>query len=142
MMQEPPQQEGATRVPRDLSTREEIGTLVRTFYARVAEDDLLGPVFVDQAQIDWDEHMPRLIGFWCQLELGLPGSVVRPTQKHSALSSVEPFRAEQFARWVALFHTTIDGGWSGPHAESMKARAVMIARAQSTVVIGAEPWQG
>jgi len=114
--------------------------LVETFYERVREDDLLGPVFLDQAVVDWGEHLPKLTAFWCQLELGIPGFHGLPTQKHSALSSVRPFRAEQFGRWVALFHDTVDGGWAGPRAESIKSRAEQIAKLQSRIVQGAEPW--
>lgn len=124
----------------DLATPQEIARLVRTFYDRVAADDLLAPVFVDQAKVDWEEHLPRLIGFWCQLELGISGYNFQPTQKHTALSNAIPFRSEQFQRWVDLFHGTVDAGWEGPHAESIKARATAIARAQSMVVPSAETW--
>ncbi len=82
----------------------------------------------------------RLI--WCAVELGIPGFSGAPTRKHAALSSVTPFRAEQFSRWVGLLHDTIDRFWSGPHAESIKNRAVMIARAQSRIVPNAERWDG
>ncbi len=124
----------------DLATPQEIERLVTIFYARVRQDDLLAPVFVEQADIDWVLHEPKLAAFWCQLELGIAGFQGSPSQKHSALSSVQPFRAEQFARWVELFHQTIDRGWTGPHASSIKARATQIAKVQSQVVQGAEPW--
>lgn len=116
--------------------------MVNDFYDQVAEDDLLGPVFVQQAAVDWDAHRRTLTAFWCQLELGLPGFHGAPTQKHSALSRERPFRAEQFERWVSLFHATVDRRWRGAHAESIKKRASMIARAQSRLVDGAEPWTG
>ncbi len=126
----------------DLDTPAEIADLVRRFYLRVGKDDLLSPVFVDHAGVDWDAHRQTLTAFWCKVELGLPGFEGAPTQKHSALSATRPFRAEQFARWVWLFHDTIDNRWRGPHAESIKARAVMIAKAQSRMVTNAEPWNG
>lgn len=124
----------------DLGDSEQIGRLVRTFYARVRQDDLLGPVFEDQAGVDWDEHVHKLTAFWCRLELGIPGFEGAPTRKHARLSARAPFRAEQFERWVSLFHDTIDRGWSGPHANSIKHRAVRIAIAQSRRVPTAEPW--
>ncbi|MFT5733589.1 MAG: hemoglobin [Planctomycetota bacterium] len=136
-----PSGDAAATLP-DLSTPEEIDRLVRTFYDRVAVDDLLAPVFVDQAKVDWEEHLPRLIGFWCQLELGISRYTFQPTQKHTELSNAISFRAEQFQRWVDLFHGTIDTGWSGPHAESIKDRAIVIAKAQSMVVPSAEDWVG
>ena len=125
----------------DLGDPDQIAALVRAFYARVAEDDLLGPVFVDQAGVDWGEHLPKITAFWCKLEHGMPGFSGSPTQKHAALAAVIPFRAEQFGRWVSLFHDTIDHGWAGPHAESIKARAETIAQAQSTIVPNAASWR-
>ena len=124
----------------DLDGEAPIAELVRAFYARVQQDDLLAPVFVDQAQVDWDEHLPNITAFWMKLEHKVPGFSGVPTATHRRLAAAVPFRAEQFGRWVELFHDTIDAGWAGPHAESIKARAVHIARAQSRVVEGAEPW--
>ncbi len=126
----------------DVDSPDEIARLVRAFYERVAVDDLLAPVFVDQAAVNWETHRPRITAFWCQLELGIEGFHGAPTQKHRKLSAEEPFRAEQFARWVSLFHDTIDQRWAGPHAESIKARATTIAMIQSQVVPTAEPWPG
>ena len=41
---------------------EALGRLVERFYARVREDDLLGPVF-NGAIGDWLEHLERLQAF-------------------------------------------------------------------------------
>ena len=40
-----------------------IESLVRTFYARVRHDPLIGPVFESKVQ-DWDAHIGRLCTFW------------------------------------------------------------------------------
>ncbi len=37
--------------------------LIPLFYARVREDDELGPVFND-AIADWPEHLYKLVAFW------------------------------------------------------------------------------
>jgi hemoglobin len=58
---------------RDLDTPEEITEMVRRFYADVAQDDLLGPMFNDVARVDWSEHLPKLTDFWCRALLDLPG---------------------------------------------------------------------
>mgnify|MGYP003520032605 CR=1 FL=1 len=41
----------------DIASRDDISTLVVAFYGRAFEDDLLGPVFVDVAQLDLDAHL-------------------------------------------------------------------------------------
>src|SRR3546814_5694738 len=43
---------------RDLDDESEIAEMVRRFYADVAQDDLLGPMFNDVAQVDWSEPLP------------------------------------------------------------------------------------
>ncbi|MEM7048630.1 MAG: group III truncated hemoglobin [Acidobacteriota bacterium] len=125
----------------DLDSPERLETFVRAFYERVQRDDLLGPVFVDQAGVDWDEHITKLTAFWCAVELRIPGFHGSPTQKHSVLSQQMPFRAEQFGRWIELFRETVDQSWQGPHATSIKAHAERIAQIQSRVVQGAEAWE-
>ena len=125
---------------RDLENPDEIAQLVRAFYARVREDNLLGPVFNTQAKIDWDEHENKLTAFWCKLELNISGFQGAPTKKHAALSEKQPFTRAHFSRWVALFHSTVDAQWRGPHAQSIKERAVKIAEVQSKIVPRAEQW--
>ncbi|MEZ5204597.1 MAG: group III truncated hemoglobin [Acidimicrobiales bacterium] len=58
---------------RDLDDEVEIAELVRRFYADVAQDDLLGPIFEDVAHVDWVEHLPKLTAFWCRILLSKPG---------------------------------------------------------------------
>ena len=40
---------------RDLDGPEEVSEMVRRFYQGVAQDDLLGPMFNDVAQVDWND---------------------------------------------------------------------------------------
>ena len=57
--------------------------MVRRFYQDVAQDDLLGPVFNDVAQVDWVEHLPKLTLFWCRALLGMEGYVGNPFRSHA-----------------------------------------------------------
>jgi hemoglobin len=54
---------------RDLDDDVEIAEMVRRFYAEVAQDDLLGPVFINVAHVDWPEHLAELAAFWCRVLL-------------------------------------------------------------------------
>ncbi len=40
-----------------------IGVLIRTFYSRAREDELIGPIFA-AAVVDWDEHIENIANFW------------------------------------------------------------------------------
>ncbi len=54
---------------RDISTEEDIKTLVDSFYERVNSDELLSPIFNQMTQVNWDEHLPTMYQFWSSLLL-------------------------------------------------------------------------
>ena len=66
----------------DLEAESDIAELVRRFYADVAQDELLGPMFNDVARVDWSEHLPKLTAFWCRALLGQPGYEGNPFRAH------------------------------------------------------------
>lgn len=121
---------------RDLDSPEEITEMVRRFYADVAQDELLGPLFNDVAQVDWSEHLPKLTAFWCRALLGIPGYSGNPFQAHAHIHSQQPFTVEHFERWLSLFHETLDLGWVGPRADRAAELAHNVARVHSQQLIG------
>lgn len=123
---------------RDLDTPEEIGEMVRRFYADVAQDDLLGPMFNDVARVDWSEHIPKLTLFWCRALLGLQGYAGNPFRAHALVHAREPFTVAHFERWLALFHETLALGWVGPRADRAAALARNVARVHSQQLLGVE----
>jgi hemoglobin len=111
----------------DLDTRSAIHDLVIDFYREVAMDDLLGPVFVEVAEVDWAEHLPKLTDFWCRVLLGEPsydGMILGP---HQALHGLAPLRPELFDRWFLLFADAVDLRWQGPFADRAKEHAARMA---------------
>ena len=48
---------------RGIHTREDVSLLVRTFYAKVRKDELLGPIFNGIIK-DWETHLELLTDFW------------------------------------------------------------------------------
>ena len=121
---------------RDLDDPEQIAELVRRFYADVAQDDLLGPVFVDVARVDWSEHLPKLTAFWCRALLGLPGYTGNPFQAHAEVHRQQPFTAAHFQRWLSLFHETLELGWAGPCADRAARLADDVARVHAQQLVG------
>ena len=93
------------------------------FYREVAFHDLLGPVFGEVAEVDWAEHIPRLIDYWCRVLLGTPGYDGRILNAHQRIHDQQPFDAELFHRWHELFVTSVDSSWSGPYADTAKHHA-------------------
>jgi hemoglobin len=125
---------------RDLDTRSEIHDLVVRFYREIVFDELLAPVFIDVAEVDWAVHIPKLIDFWCRVLLGHAGYDGFVLGAHREVHDEAPFRAELFDRWYALWVETVDESWRGPHADIAKVHAARIATTLARRLLGIE-WQ-
>ena len=84
-------------------TPSSIVQLVDTFYARVREDAVLGPVFEAKLAGHWHEHMPRMHAFWTKVLLDTGEFQGNVFGKHMALSGIGK---EHFVRWLTLFRMT------------------------------------
>ena len=80
-----------------------IACLVDTFYERVREDALLGPVF-NAAVHDWPAHKRTLTDFWCSVALRANRYRGNPMGVHRALSGIGE---AHFQRWLALWRETV-----------------------------------
>lgn len=107
-----------------LDTRDQIERMVNLFYDQVKKDPLIGPIFNDVAQVDWNEHLPKLYNFWEDLLLGSNNYHGRPFPPHVPLN----LKIEHFERWIQLFYKTIDENFMGMKAGEAKARALRIAQ--------------
>jgi hemoglobin len=107
----------------DITTTEDIKTLVDSFYEKVNLDSLLAPVFNDFAKVDWEKHLPVMYKFWGSLLLGTMDYKGQPFPKHLIL----PIKAEHFKRWIEVFIKTVNENFQGQKAEEAKQRARNIA---------------
>ena len=78
-----------------------IERLIRGFYARLREDDLLGPIFAARIE-DWEPHLERMFAFWSSVALMSGRYHGQPMAKHLPL----PIDARHFDRWLAVFEET------------------------------------
>jgi hemoglobin len=117
----------ATGARGDIQGRADIERLVNAFYARVQQDDLIGPIFTDVARVNWAAHLPRMYDFWQSVLFGTPGFKGNPLVVHRTLARLTPLTAEAFDRWVALFQATVDDLFAGPMADEARRRAAAIA---------------
>lgn len=100
-----------------------IERLVHSFYEKVREDDLLGPVF-DARVKNWDAHLERMCLFWASVALGAATYQGSPMQVHAPL----PVDAQHFDRWLALFEETASEVCPPAAAEHFVVRARRIAQ--------------
>src|SRR3569623_733122 len=113
----------------DLEGPEDVAELVRRFYADVAQDDLLGPMFNEVARVDWSEHLPKLTAFWCRALFGIPGSAGTPFRAHAAVHEQRAFTSGHFERWLYLFEENLSLSWRGPIADKALRRSRCRTRA-------------
>ena len=78
-----------------------IDRLVETFYGKVRDDALIGPVFAARVE-DWAPHLAQMKLFWSSVALSTGVYQGRPMPKHLPL----PIDATHFDRWLALFEAT------------------------------------
>ena len=83
-------------------TEEEVRDLVHSFYARVRDDERLGPIF-DAHIGDWDHHLGKMVDFWSAILRGTARYHGTPMPKHAVLPDLS---GELFRRWLTLFHAT------------------------------------
>jgi len=108
---------------RDIETREDIVLMVDTFYQKVQQDELIGPIFNSRiAPEAWPAHLDRMYTFWTTILLNQPGYSGQPFEKHRDM----PIDAAHFERWVNLFKTLIDSLFEGPIANEAKYRAELM----------------
>ena len=101
-----------------------IERLVRDFYAKVRQDDLLGPIF--NARIaDWPAHLARMKAFWRSVLHNSGEFAGNPMLKHIVIPGLE---AGHFAHWLELFYQTLRDAERNPDATALVGgRVRMIA---------------
>lgn len=115
----------------DLSTREDIITLVDAFYTEVQQNEIIAPFFNDVAKVDWSKHLPKMYDFWEFILLGSGSYKGNVTTPHIQLNEKKSLYPEHFNEWLRLFHTTVDAHFAGRKAEEAKSRASAIAGVMS-----------
>lgn len=108
---------------KDIETSVDVRHLVDSFYARVRQDETLGPVFNGIIGDDWSHHLPILYGFWEMVLLGAGGYTGQVIAKHIAVHQRMPLNEAHFSRWLALWEETLNQTFSGPRAEEARKRA-------------------
>ncbi len=112
----------------DITNASDIKTLIDHFYGKVQQDDVIGYIFNDIAQVNWPAHLPVMYAFWEFLLLGSPDAYRgNPIQKHFDLHQKHPLTVAHFDRWVSLFQSSVDDLFAGPTAEAAKFKGYAIA---------------
>ena len=111
-------------IKKDITNREEIHSLLEAFYAKIREDDMLGPIF-NKIVKDWSSHILRITDFWetnLFNEQTFKGNPLKVHQKvDTEVNNI--ITQEHFGRWLNIWFQTIDELFEGPVADTAKRRA-------------------
>lgn len=109
---------------RNIESREDVSLLVRTFYAKVRKDALLGPIF-NGIITDWESHLELLTDFWETNLFFARKYFGNPMHAHVEVDQKVGYTINElhFGTWINLWHETINELFEGETAAIAKNRA-------------------
>jgi len=113
-----------TSEPMPPLSEDDLHRLVQTFYGRIRQDALLGPIF-NGAIDDWDHHLGKLQAFWSSVMLGSGRYKGQPMAVH--LRQEAHMTPEAFARWLQLWDETTADLLDPLAAQALQEKAARIA---------------
>lgn len=112
---------------KDIETRADIILLVDHFYSKVQDNQTIGPIFTQVANVDWSHHLPKMYDFWESILFGKAIYKRNPMLTHFALNEKAPLKTEEFNTWKTIFYEVVDELFAGENAETIKQKAQSIA---------------
>ncbi len=109
---------------KEIENREDVYTLVTTFYGRIRGDVYLGPIF-NKHITDWPHHFEHLTDFWEGNLFFKKIFTGRPLQTHKRVDRDEGYtiNEQHFGVWLNHWVQTVDELYEGELAEMAKFRA-------------------
>lgn len=116
-------------------TDDYIDHLVETFYDKIRQHDVLGPVFEQAIGENWAHHLARMKDFWASVTLNTGQYSGQPVPAHKKHS--EAIEEWHFEIWLGLFQQTLEETASSPEAiEYFMVRANRIAASLKLAIFG------
>ena len=123
---------------KELETFEDVQLLVRSFYNKVLEDEMLSHFFSYVKQHHWNKHLAVLDTFWNNVLFYSGDYYGNPLQVHTTLHHFSKLKNKDFDRWLQLFTETVDELFEGEKAELAKQRAMSIATIMRIKILHAD----
>lgn len=114
-----------------ITNRDDVSLLVHTFYDKIRQHELLGPIFSGHiTEEQWPAHLSKLTDFWESNLFGVRTFRGSPSKAHVNVDKNLNHTISQnhFAQWLQLWFETIDELFEGELAD----RAKEMARRMST----------
>jgi len=112
------------RIKEDIKSRQDLALLVRSFYKKVRNDALLGPIF-KEIITDWETHFEHLTDFWETNLFFRKTYQGNPIRSHIDTDQKMKGAINElhFGVWLNLWFQTIDALFEGEVAQIAKNRA-------------------
>lgn len=109
---------------KEIENRADVSLLVRSFYAKIRKDELLGPIF-NGIVSDWEEHLEKLTDFWENNLFFIQKYYGNPRTAHISVDEKmdNTIESRHFGEWLNLWFETIDEHFEGQLAERAKTNA-------------------
>ena len=105
---------------------EYISILVDSFYGRIRNHQVLGPIFAETIGSNWQPHLGKMKDFWSSVAMSTGRYNGQPVPAHQKLTQVQQ---HHFGIWLDLFRQTLVETAPTPQAvEYFMERAERIAR--------------
>jgi len=124
-------------IKKDIETREDINRLIVQFYEQVKKDSIIGFIFNDVVNMNWEVHIPVIVDFWETILLDNPVYKKNAMEVHYDLNKKIPLQQKHFSQWLSLFYSTVDNLYTGKIATLAKTRAKSIAAVMEFKMLGA-----
>lgn len=111
----------------DISNKNDIKMVIRSFYERVKTDEAIGIFFSEVVVINWETHLKKMCAFWENVLFYTGEYEGNPIVTHRQINQHYDTQPVHFQKWIQLFNETIDASFAGENAEKMKAHAKSIA---------------
>lgn len=122
----------------DLADRADVAALLRRFYRRALQDEMLAEPFAELRATGLETHVPTMCDFWETVLFGAGLYRGSALQAHREIHRRAPLSDRHFRRWLSLWHNTIDEMYRGPAADRAKVQAGRIAWAMHRRLTGAD----
>lgn len=112
---------------RDIENRDDVFTLVTTFYSEKRKDEVLGPIFNKRltSKEIWDVHLIKLTDFWETNLFNIIKFNGNPMKSHQETDKAMNYGITQdhFVDWLGIWSKTINSLFEGEKAELAKEKA-------------------
>ncbi len=108
----------------DLNSAEHIDDFVHRFYHRLLQDKLLSPLFLQEADIDLQKHLPQVSLYWKKILLGDKRYGANTIAIHRNFNAIRPIQEQHYQRWLLHFEETALTFYAGDHTD----KALRVAR--------------